>query len=77
MATTVITSKGTTTIPQQIREQAGALPGTRVEWSFSDGVIRGVVQSGGPNTLQRRIRQLAGAWDGHVSGAELLRRTRP
>lgn len=77
MATTVITSKGTTTIPQSIREQAGALPGARVEWSFSEGVIRGIVQVDGSNRLQRRIRQLAGTWDGHVSGAELLRRTRP
>jgi bifunctional DNA-binding transcriptional regulator/antitoxin component of YhaV-PrlF toxin-antitoxin module len=77
MDTTVITSKGTTTIPQRIRQQSGAYPGSRLSWDFKDGVIQAIVRSDEPNQLQQRIRRLAGAWDGGVSGEQLLQRTRP
>jgi hypothetical protein len=49
----------------------------KLSWSFTNGVIQAVVQSGESNRLQQRIRRLAGAWDGQISGAALLRRTRP
>jgi AbrB family looped-hinge helix DNA binding protein len=36
-----ITSKGQVTIPQEIREQAGLLPGTDVDFSIAkDGAVR-------------------------------------
>lgn len=34
-----ITSKGQVTIPQTIREQAGMLPGTEVEFEYADGKV--------------------------------------
>lgn len=34
-----ITSKGQVTIPQRIREQAGLLPGTEVEFEFIRGRV--------------------------------------
>lgn len=35
-----ITSKGQVTIPQAIREQAGLLPNTEVEFVIEDGLVR-------------------------------------
>jgi AbrB family looped-hinge helix DNA binding protein len=35
-----ITSKGQVTIPVEIREQAGLLPHTEVEFEFDGGVVR-------------------------------------
>lgn len=35
-----ITSKGQVTIPADIREQAGLLPHTEVEFSIEDGVVQ-------------------------------------
>ncbi|MDE3177073.1 MAG: AbrB/MazE/SpoVT family DNA-binding domain-containing protein [Pseudomonadota bacterium] len=35
-----ITSKGQVTIPQDIRERAGLMPGTDVEFEIADGVVR-------------------------------------
>jgi AbrB family looped-hinge helix DNA binding protein len=35
-----ITSKGQVTIPAEIREKAGLLPHTEVEFSIEDGVVR-------------------------------------
>jgi AbrB family looped-hinge helix DNA binding protein len=34
-----ITSKGQVTIPQEIREKAGLLPGTEVEFVFDGGTV--------------------------------------
>ncbi len=34
-----ITSKGQVTIPQHIREAAGLLPLTEVQWDYRDGVV--------------------------------------
>ena len=75
---TVVTSKGTSTIPQDIRNQAGIGPGTVICWSIREGGVI-VVQKkpGALNEAQRHIRARAGTWDGKISGAELLRRTRP
>lgn len=33
--------------------------------------------AGALNSLQQHINARAGTWDGHCSGAELLRKTRP
>ena len=35
-----ITTKGQVTIPQEIRERAGLMPGTDVEFQIQAGVVR-------------------------------------
>lgn len=77
MTDTVVTEKGTTTIPRQIRRALGIAPGTVLEWSVRGDAIEARKKPGVLNELQRRIRERAGSWDGQVSGKELLRRTRP
>lgn len=77
MSNTVVTEKGTTTIPQEIRRALGIAPGTVLEWSVRGDAIEARKKPGVLNELQRRIRERAGSWDGRVSGKELLRRTRP
>lgn len=37
MAESTITSKGQTTVPRQVREQLGAVPGTRLVWHVMPG----------------------------------------
>jgi AbrB family looped-hinge helix DNA binding protein len=76
MADTVVTEKGTTTIPRNIRQALGIGPGTVLEWSVRGDAIEARKKPGVLNELQRRIRERAGSWDGQVSGKELLRRTR-
>lgn len=77
MIDTVVTEKGTTTIPQEIRRALGIAPGTVLEWSVRGDALQARKKPGVLNELQRRIRERAGSWDGPVSGKELLRRTRP
>jgi AbrB family looped-hinge helix DNA binding protein len=77
MTDTVVTEKGTTTIPQEIRRALGIAPGTILEWSVRGDTIEARKKAGVLNELQRRIRERAGSWDGPISGKELLRRTRP
>jgi bifunctional DNA-binding transcriptional regulator/antitoxin component of YhaV-PrlF toxin-antitoxin module len=74
---TTLTSKGTTSIPAAIRQAAGLFPGSRIAWDFEGGEIRARRREGGTNKAQTHIRKYAGTWQGHCSGAELLRRTRP
>ena len=74
---TVLTSKGTTSIPAPIRQAAGLFPGSRIAWEFEGGEIRARRREGGVNKAQAHIRKYAGTWQGHWSGEELLRRTRP
>lgn len=79
MATeTVVTSKGASPIPHKIRRKAGISPRTILSWTLrDDGMIVVCKQAGALNAAQRHIRARSGTWDGKVSGAELLRRTRP
>jgi bifunctional DNA-binding transcriptional regulator/antitoxin component of YhaV-PrlF toxin-antitoxin module len=75
---TVVTSKGTSTIPLEIRRKTGIGTGTIIQWSLEpDGRIVVRKKPGELNETQRHIRARAGAWAGAVSGVELLRRTRP
>jgi AbrB family looped-hinge helix DNA binding protein len=54
MAESTITSKGQTTVPAQVREQLGAVPGTRLVWHvMPDGSI--VVRA-----KTRSLRDMAG-----------------
>lgn len=77
MADTVVTGKGTTTIPTEIRRALGIAPGTVLQWSVRGDALEARKKPGALNELQKRIRERAGSWDGTVSGKELLRRTRP
>jgi bifunctional DNA-binding transcriptional regulator/antitoxin component of YhaV-PrlF toxin-antitoxin module len=77
MADTIVTEKGTTTIPTEIRRALGIAAGTVLQWSVRGAAIEARKKPGVLNELQKRIRERAGSWNGAVSGKELLRRTRP
>ncbi len=77
MTETIVTEKGTTTIPNAIRRALGIAPGTVLQWSRQGEVIEARKKSGVLNEFQKHIHQRAGSWDGKISGKELLRRTRP
>lgn len=47
-----ITSKGQVTIPQRIREEAGFLPNTEVEFEVDGAAVR-IVKAGGTKKLTR------------------------
>jgi bifunctional DNA-binding transcriptional regulator/antitoxin component of YhaV-PrlF toxin-antitoxin module len=74
---TVVTSKGTTTIPEALRKRAGISAGTVLTWEFRDRGVFARPKSSVTNAMQRHIRSRAGAWAGKISGVELLKRTRP
>jgi AbrB family looped-hinge helix DNA binding protein len=61
-----ITSKGQVTIPQSIREEAGLLPNTEVDFLLEDGVVR-IVKAGPRRTTRgaRAVARLRGQ-GGHV-----------
>ncbi len=77
MNDTIVTVKGTTTIPLAIRRQLGIEAGALLSWTVRDGVIEARKKAGALNALQRHIRDRAGTWDGKLSARELLRKTRP
>lgn len=59
-----ITSKGQVTIPQELREKAGLMPGTDVEFEFVGGAVRLVKSTGGAKRAtrgQRLVESLRGA----------------
>ena len=75
---TIVTSKGTSTIPLAIRRKTGIGTGSVIQWTLNpDGAITVRKKAGALNEAQRHIRARAGRWDGSISGEELLRRTRP
>lgn len=75
-AETVVTSKGTSIIPTEIRRKAGI--GTIIQRMLEpDGRIVVRKKPGERNDAQRHIRARAGAWGEPISAVELLRRTRP
>ena len=67
LITPKLQAAGWETDPHSITEQ----------YSFTDGRIVVRKKPGVLNEAQRHIRARAGSWDGVLSGAELLRRTRP
>jgi len=52
-----ITTKGQVTIPQEVRERAGLMPGTDVEFEIEAGVVR-LVKSASGGARQTRGRKL-------------------
>ncbi len=61
-----ITAKGQVTIPQEVREQAGLMPGTDVAFKLEEGAVRLVKTKPGPlrktrgQTLVARLRGKGG-----------------
>ena len=73
-----ITSKGQVTIPAEIREQAGLLPDTEVEFEFAGKDVRIVRAKGGKKDGRgaRVIAHLRGRGDVEMSTDEIMALTR-
>jgi AbrB family looped-hinge helix DNA binding protein len=73
-----ITSKGQVTIPAEIRERAGLLPHTEVEFEFDGTVVRIVRASegGGSGRGARLVAHLRGRGDVAMSTDEIMALTR-
>jgi bifunctional DNA-binding transcriptional regulator/antitoxin component of YhaV-PrlF toxin-antitoxin module len=74
---TRVTSKGQTTIPGQLRKQAGISEGTILTWQIRNNALVARPLKDKSNAMQQHIRARAGTWRGKLSGVELLKRTRP
>ncbi len=74
-----VTTKGQVTIPQDIRERAGFLPGTEVEFVLGDDgevrVRRPAGQDRNPAT-ESAVARLRGAARGGLSTEEIMALTR-
>ncbi len=73
-----ITSKGQVTIPAEIREQAGFLPHTEVEFEFDGKVVR-IVRANtrkGSGRGARLVAHLRGRGDVAMSTDEIMALTR-
>ena len=73
-----ITSKGQVTVPADIREQAGLLPHTEVEFQFDGDVVQ-LVRAGaqpGDGRGARVVAQLRGRGDVAMSTDEIMALTR-
>ncbi len=73
-----ITSKGQVTIPAHIREQAGLLPHTEVDFVYEDGAVSIVKakRKQGKSRGQRLIEHLRGKSDIAMSTDEIMALTR-
>ncbi len=71
-----ITSKGQVTIPQDIREKAGLLPGTEVEFQLRGKKV--LIQKGasGDRRGRRLVEALAGKGDVRMSTDQIMALTR-
>jgi hypothetical protein len=65
---TVLTSRGTTSIPKAIRQAAGLFPGSRIAWDFEGGEIRARRREGRTGKAQTHIQKYAGTWRGALCG---------
>lgn len=73
-----ITSKGQVTIPAEIRERAGLLPHTEVEFQFDGKVVR-IVRAKARSTVGRGgrlVAHLRGRGDVKMSTDEIMALTR-
>jgi AbrB family looped-hinge helix DNA binding protein len=73
-----ITSKGQVTIPAEIREQAGLLPHTEVDFEFDGKVVR-IVRANGRNKNSpgaRLVAHLRGRGDVAMSTDAIMALTR-
>ncbi len=74
-----ITSKGQVTIPQEIREEAGLLPNTEVEFEFVRGTvrIRKARAAKEPSRGAAAVRALRGRANARMTTEQILALTRP
>jgi len=74
-----VTSKGQVTIPQDIREHAGFLPGSEVQFIIGDDgivrVIRSKDQLRDPEVTEA-LKRLAGSADNKMTTDEIMALTR-
>jgi AbrB family looped-hinge helix DNA binding protein len=73
-----ITSKGQVTIPVAIREKAGLLPGTEVDFELADDSVR-IVRAKTPKGEtrgERAVRLLRGSGSGKMTTDEIMALTR-
>jgi AbrB family looped-hinge helix DNA binding protein len=73
-----ITSKGQVTIPAEIREKAGLLPGTEVDFEMAGDSVR-IVRAKAPKGEtpgQRAVRLLRGSATAKMSTDEIMALTR-
>lgn len=69
-----ITSKGQVTIPIEIREQAGLLPGAEVEFVWDGEVVR-LRRAAAPSRMtrgERLVQRLRGSATGGMSTDEIM-----
>ena len=74
-----ITSKGQVTIPKQIRDRLGLLPGTEVEFIEENGVARVRKVPGGPSRgreIVEHLRRPGAGGDIEMTTDEIMRLTR-
>jgi AbrB family looped-hinge helix DNA binding protein len=73
-----ITSKGQVTIPIEIREKAGLLPGTEVDFELDRGTVRIVkaAKPRGETRGQEVVRRLRGSATVKMSTDEIMALTR-
>lgn len=75
-----ITSKGQVTIPQAVREQAGLMPGTDVDFIVDKGGVRLVkttrAKSKRKTAGQRLVERLRGSGDGKLTTDQIMAMTR-
>jgi AbrB family looped-hinge helix DNA binding protein len=73
-----VTSKGQVTIPQAVREKAGFLPGTEVEFVVQGSAVR-IVRSRGKKKLSRGeaiVQRIRGTGKGPWTTDEIMAMTR-
>lgn len=70
---TIVTTKGTTTIPEPCRKELGISTGTIISWEVQSGKLVGVKRADAENALQAHIRRYSGVWKG---ASKVLQRTR-
>ena len=71
-----ITSKGQVTIPQEIREKAGLLPGTEVRFRLRGGKVLLEKDASGGARGRRLLAALSGKGDVRLSTDQIMALTR-
>ncbi len=70
-----VTTKGQVTIPQAVREQAGIVPGTELEFAFENGRIT-ISKAGASSRGAEWVRMVAGTGDVKMTTDEIMAMTR-